>query len=399
MSTKEEHTISAGTVWLLATAAGLIVANLYYAQPLVGPISHATGLEPGAAGLIVTLTQIGYCLGLLFIVPLGDLLENRKLAVSLLAATALSLVAAAASNSAMLFLAAAFAIGLTAVAAQVLVPIAAHMSAPDRRGQTVGTVMSGLLLGIMLARPVASLVTDAFGWHAIFIISAVLTAGLALVLSKQLPQRQPLGTMNYARLLGSMWHLLKTTPVLRRRAAYQACTFGAFSMFWTTTPLILASPKFGLSQSGIAIFALVGVAGAIASPIAGRRADQGKTRSTTAMALGAAMLAFAAPLLLPGSRNFELGLLVIAAVVLDMGVSANLVLGQRAIFALGADVRSRLNGLYISIFFLGGAIGSSLGGWMYANYGWQGVLVSGLLFPAVAFALYLTEFAEQRVTA
>ena len=399
MSHQEEHTISAGMVWLLATAAGLIVANLYYAQPLVGPISRATGLEPGAAGLIVTLTQIGYCLGLLFIVPLGDLLENRKLAVSLLVATTASLVVAAASSSATPFLAAAFAIGLSACAAQVLVPIAAHMSAPERRGQTVGTVMSGLLLGIMLARPVASLVTDVFGWHAIFIISAVLTAILAFVLTKRLPQRQPHGAMKYTKLLSSMWDLLKTTPVLRRRAAYQACIFGAFSLFWTTVPLILASPAYGLSQTGIAIFALVGVAGAVASPFAGRRADQGKTRSTTGMAMIAAMLAFAVPLLLHGSRDFELGLLVLAAIVLDMGTSANLVLGQRAIFQLGAEVRSRLNGLYISIFFLGGAAGSSLGGWMFANYGWRGVLVAGLMFPAVAFAIYLTEFAEQRVPA
>jgi predicted MFS family arabinose efflux permease len=397
MSHKEQHSITTGTVWLLATAAGLIVANLYYAQPLVGPISRATGLDPGAAGLLVTLTQIGYCLGLLFIVPLGDLLENRKLSVSLLLATGVALVAAAMSQSAPLFLAAAFAIGLCSVAAQVLVPIAAHMSSPEKRGQTVGTVMSGLLLGIMLSRPVSSLVTDAFGWHAIFLISAVLTVGLAFVLHKQLPARQPEGSMSYAGLLASMWHLLKTTPVLRRRAFYQACTFGAFSLFWTTVPLILASDRFGMSQTGIAIFALVGVAGALVSPYAGRRADQGKSRSTTAMALGVSMLAFAVPLVLRGSREFELGLLVIAAIVLDMGVTANLVVGQRAIFSLGAEVRSRLNGLYVAIFFLGGAIGSSVGGWMFAHHGWQGVLATGLMFPVVAFALYLTEFAGGRV--
>lgn len=397
MSHKEEHSITTGTVWLLAVAAGLIVANLYYAQPLVGPISRATGLDPGAAGLLVTLTQIGYCLGLLFIVPLGDLLENRKLSFSLLLATGVALVAASVSSSATLFLAAAFAIGLCSVAAQVLVPIAAHMSSPEKRGQTVGTVMSGLLMGIMLSRPIASLVADAFGWHAIFLISAVATVALAFVLQKQLPERQPQGSMSYTQLLASMWHLLKTTPVLRRRAAYQACIFGAFSLFWTTVPLILASDKFGLSQTGIAIFALVGVAGAVVSPLAGRRADQGKSRSTTAMAMIISMLSFAAPLLIHGSREFELALLVVVAITLDMGVTANLVVGQRAIFSLGAEARSRLNGLYVSIFFLGGALGSSLGGWMYAHHSWQGVLATGLMFPAVAFALYLTEFAAERL--
>jgi predicted MFS family arabinose efflux permease len=385
--------ISRGMVLLLAAATGLIVANLYYAQTLVGPISRATGLTPGAAGLIVTLTQIGYCLGLLFIVPLGDLVENRRLIVSALCATALALLAAAFTGSAALFLAAAFCIGLGSVAAQVVVPFAAHLSPPHVRGQTVGKVMSGLLLGIMLARPVASLVADAFNWHTIFVLSAIGTASLALLLRSKLPQRQPTSGMSYPALLGSMWQLLKTTPILRRRAAYQACMFGAFSLFWTTVPLALATPYFHFSQSGIAVFALVGVAGAIASPIAGRRADHGKSRATTGMALAAGLLAFAAPLLLHGGRVADIALLVGASIVLDAGVSATLVTGQRAIFSLGADVRSRLNGLYMALFFMGGAIGSSLGGWMYAAHGWHGVLLTGLMFPLIALLVYATEFS------
>ncbi|MES2257367.1 MAG: MFS transporter [Pseudomonadota bacterium] len=386
-------------VLLLAAATGLIVANLYYAQTLVGPISHATGLAPGAAGLIVTLTQIGYCLGLLVIVPLGDLVENRRLIVTALGATALALLAAACTSSATLFLTAAFCIGVGSVAAQVVVPFAAHMSPPHNRGQTVGQVMSGLLLGIMLARPVSSLVADALNWHAIFVLSALVTATLALVLHHKLPPRRPTSTLPYPALLASMWHLLRTTPILRRRAAYQACMFGAFSLFWTTVPLALAAPYFHQSQTGIALFALVGVAGAIASPIAGRRADHGKSRATTGMALSAGLVAFAAPLLLHGDRLFDLGLLVIASIVLDAGVSASLVTGQRAIFALGADVRSRLNGLYMALFFAGGALGSSLGGWMYAAHGWHGVLLTGMLFPLTALLVYATEFVPVRVPA
>lgn len=378
-------------VWLMATATGLIVANLYYAQPLVGPISRATGLDAGAAGLIVTLTQMGYCLGMLFIVPLGDLVENRKLIVTALAGTACALAVAAFSTSAALFLVAMFCIGVGSVAAQIIVPFASHLSREETRGQTVGTVVSGLLLGIMLARPVASLVTDASNWHVIFVLSAFVIAGLALVLHRRLPQREPAHESTYPALLASLWHLLKTTPILRRRSAYQFCMFGAFSLFWTTVPLILASPAFGLSQTGIAIFALVGVAGALVSPIAGRRADQGKSRSTTAMALIAGVLSFAVPLLLHGGRTFELGLLVAASIVLDSAVSASLVTGQRAIYALSADVRSRLNGLYMAIFFLGGALGSSVGGWMYAHHGWQGVLMTGLMFPAAGLLVFSTE--------
>jgi predicted MFS family arabinose efflux permease len=378
-------------VWLLATATGLIVANLYYAQTLIGPISRATGLDPGAAGLIVTLTQIGYCLGLLFIVPLGDLMENRRLIFTALLTTALALLAASTTSSAPLFLLSAFCIGLGSVAAQVVVPFAAHLSRPEHRGQTVGTVMSGLLMGIMLARPVASLVADALGWHAIFILSAAGTTALAFLLRARLPQRTPDSGLHYFELLASMWQLLKSTPILRRRAAYQACMFGAFSLFWTSVSLELTGPNFELSQTGVAIFALVGVAGAIASPIAGRRADQGKSRSTTIIALSLGLIAFALPLLIHSTRLVNLGVLVLTSIVLDMGVSANLVTGQRAIFALPPEIRSRLNGLYMALFFMGGAVGSSLGGWMFAAHGWQGVMLAGLAFPAIALCVFATE--------
>ncbi|NGZ88078.1 MFS transporter [Duganella aceris] len=378
-------------VWLFAVATGLIVANLYYAQTLIGPISRATGLDPGAAGLIVTLTQIGYCLGLLFIVPLGDLVENRRLIFIALLTTATALLAASATSSAHLFLFACFCVGLGSVAAQIVVPFAAHMSRPETRGQTVGKVMSGLLMGIMLARPVSSLIADAFGWHAIFVISAAGTIALAFLLRAKLPQRQPDSGLHYFALLGSMWQLLKTTPVLRRRAAYQACMFGAFSLFWTCVSLELTGPNFKLSQSGVAIFALVGVAGAIASPIAGRRADQGKSRSTTLVALTLGVLAFAMPLLVHATQLVNLGVLVATSIVLDMGVSANLVTGQRAIFALPPEIRSRLNGLYMALFFMGGALGSSLGGWMFAAHGWTGVLWTGLAFPLTALCVFATE--------
>ena len=387
-----QHDISSGMVWLFAVATGLIVANLYYAQTLIGPISRATGLDPGAAGLIVTLTQLGYCLGLLFIVPLGDLVENRRLIFIALLTTAVALLSASATSSALLFLFACFCIGLGSVAAQIVVPFAAHMSKPETRGKTVGKVMSGLLMGIMLARPVSSLIADAFGWHAIFVLSALGTTALAFLLRARLPQRRPDSGLHYFALLGSMWHLLKTTPILRRRAAYQACMFGAFSLFWTCVSLELTGPNFNLSQSGVAIFALVGVAGAIASPIAGHRADQGKSRSTTFIALALGVLAFAMPLLVHSSeRLVNLGVLVATSIVLDMGVSANLVTGQRAIFALPPEIRSRLNGLYMALFFMGGAVGSSLGGWMFSAHGWTGVLWTGLAFPLMALCVFATE--------
>lgn len=383
--------ISPGMIRLLAVSAGLIVANLYYAQTLVGPISVATGLSAGAAGLVVTLTQVGYALGLLFIVPLGDLLENRRLVFGALLATAAALGAAAVSTNAWLFLAASLGIGLGSVAAQVLVPFAAHLSREETRGQAVGKVVSGLLLGIMLARPVASLVADHAGWHAVFGGAAVAILVLAFVLRSRLPQRVPTHALSYGKLIGSLWTLLATTPLLRRRAAYHAGLFGAFSLFWTVTPMMLEGPAFHLSQTGIAIFALVGMAGAIASPVAGRLADAGHTLPATAAALVLGIAGFALPLYQPASRELAIGVLAVASIVLDMAVAANLVLGQRAIFSLGAEVRSRLNGLYFALFFGGGALGSALGAWVFAAHGWNAALLAGMAFPALALLYWLGE--------
>lgn len=383
--------IAPGMVRLLAFSAGLIVANLYYAQTLVGPISAATGLSPQAAGLIVTLTQVGYALGLLFIVPLGDLLENRRLVFVALLATAASLAVAAFSSSAWVFLGASLGIGLGSVAAQVLVPFAAHLSREETRGQTVGKVVSGLLLGIMLARPAASLVADHGGWHMVFGGAALAILVLAFVLRSRLPQRMPAHQLNYGQLIGSLRTLLATTPLLRRRAAYHAGLFGAFSLFWTVTPMMLEGPQFQLSQTGIAVFALVGMAGAVASPVAGRLADRGHTLPATAAALVLGILGFALPLFAPGSGTLALGVLVAASIVLDMAVAANLVLGQRAIFALGAEVRSRLNGLYFALFFAGGALGSAAGAWVFAHHGWQAALLTGMAFPGAALVYWLGE--------
>ncbi|MDQ1913549.1 MFS transporter [Paenibacillus sp. GD4] len=389
-----EKSVSASLIFLLAAACGIIAANLYYAQPLVGPIGSAIGLSTGAAALIVTLTQIGYGIGLLFVVPLGDILENRKLIVSSLLVTAAVLTIAAVVKSAALFLTASLVIGVGSVAAQILVPYAAHLSPEALRGRYVGNVMSGLLLGIMLARPISSLVAEYLGWRAVYFISGALILVLALVLGKALPARRPSTATAYPALLLSMLHLLKTTQALRRRAIYHACVFGTFSLFWTTVPLVLTGPAFHFTQTEVALFALVGVVGAIAAPAAGRMADRGWVRPATGWALAFVILSGLLPLLVPTGSAIALPLLVGAAILLDMGVSANLVLGQRVIFSLGAEIRSRLNGLYMAIFFSGGAVGSAAGGWAYATWGWEGALLIGIALPVAAMAYYATEFTK-----
>jgi predicted MFS family arabinose efflux permease len=383
--------MSARLTGILAVACGLIAANIYYAQPLAGPIGAAVGLPSGATGLIVTLTQVGYGAGLLLVVPLGDLVENRRLVLGVIAIAALALFGAALASSPLPLLAASLAIGVGSVAVQILVPYAAHLAPEAVRGRVVGNVMSGLMLGIMLARPAASLVTALSSWPMVFVLSAAMMVVLALVLRKVLPPRVPHARLSYRQLLTSMAHLVRTTPVLRRRALYQACLFASFSLFWTVTPLLLAGPDFRLSQTGIGLFALAGVAGAIAAPIAGRLADRGWTRPATALAMAAVAVAFVLTWLGAAGSPAALALLVVAAIVLDFGVSANLVLGQRAIFALGAEQRGRLNGIYMATFFAGGAIGSALGGWAYAHGGWALASSIGIAFPIAALVYFATE--------
>ncbi|WP_110954430.1 MFS transporter [Anaerosinus massiliensis] len=388
----QNKTISQVPDWiilLLAISCGIIVANLYYAQPLIGPISMDTGLPLSSAGFIVTLTQLGYVIGLLFIVPLCDLIENKKLILFTLGIVILALLGAFFIHNAVLFLAISFFIGLGSVATQILIPYATYLSAEENRGQVVGNVMSGLLLGIMLARPIASFITNAWGWQAVFLLSAVITTILTALLSYILPKRQPIPTMHYVRLIGSLFSLLKTKKILRRRAFYQACLFGAFSLFWTVSPLWLAH-HFHLSQQEIALFALAGVSGAIAAPIAGRLADKGWSKRLTGIAIIIAALSFLLPHIFDHYTG-SLTMFVIAAITLDMSVSGNLVLSQRIIYSLGSEIRGRVNGVFMAVFFVGGAVGSALGGWAYAYGSWQLASMIGIGFPIVALLYYFTE--------
>lgn len=375
-------------VFLFACACGLIVANLYYAQPLIGLIAPEIGLSDSTASLIVTLTQLGYCLGLLLLAPLGDFLENRKLVVFTTCGAIVALLIITFAPNANWFLLGSLLVGIGSVSVQMLIPIAAHITPEARRGRTVGNIMSGLLLGIMLSRPLASITAHEFGWRAIFGFSTAVLFLLTIILWFCIPPRKPKSDHDYFSLIASLWPLFKNTPILRRRALYQAALFASFTLFWTTTPIFLAGPLFNLSQAGIAIFALVGAAGAISAPIAGRLADKGHTKIATGVALSTAGIAFLLSLF---GESGSLTALVLAGVLLDLSVQCNVVLGQRAIYSLGPEVRSRLNALYMAIFFGGGAIGSALASIAYVTGGWTLVAWIGFAFPAAAFLFFLTE--------
>ncbi|WP_295979429.1 MFS transporter [uncultured Variovorax sp.] len=388
--------LSPALTLVFAIACGLCVANIYYAQPLIGPISDTLQLHAGLAGLIMTLTQLGYGAGLLLLVPLADVVENRRLIVGALFGAVIGLVGIALSNSAVTFLAASFVVGTCAVAAQVLLPFASHLAPEATRGKVVGNIMAGLLGGIMLARPFASMVASALGWRAVFWLSAVLMATLIAVLWRALPQRHPHASMGYARTMASLPGIVWTTPVLRRRGLYQGMMFSGFQAFWTAVPLALAH-EFGMGQGGIAAFALAGAAGALMAPIAGRLADRGLTRPATGVAIAVALFSFVLGAV--AMHYHSLAGLVAAGILLDGAVQLCQVLNFRSLFMLAPELRGRLNGLFMTFIFICAAVASGIAAAVYAFHGWSGLCLLGGGYVLVALLYYATEFRTQAAAA
>jgi predicted MFS family arabinose efflux permease len=370
----------------LAFACGASVANLYYAQPLLGLLSRSFGVSQSTSTIVVTATQIGYALGLAFLLPLGDLLENRRLASRTLLLTAAALAVAAFSPDFWVFLAVSALIGITSVVAQILIPLAAHLAPAESRGRLVGQVMSGLLLGIMLARSVASFAAAAWGWRSIYAISAVVMLLTSLALLRMLPVRQPQHTARYSSLLASVGRLARTEPVLIRRALTQAAMFGAFTAYWTAVPYELVD-RHHMSQTGVAVFALVGAAGAAAAPVAGRLGDLGHGKAARAAALCVGLVA----ILVAGTGIGNVLVLALGGVLLDFAVQGHQVLSQRDIYALRPEARARVNSVYMTSVFLGGAASSAATGSVRAAWGWTGTMVMAAALVAVALALWAVE--------
>ncbi|MFF2852502.1 MFS transporter [Streptomyces sp. NPDC058001] len=374
-------------VALLAVACGMTVANLYYAQPLLSELRDVFHLSTTAAGGLITLTQVGYVVGMLFLVPLGDRFEKRHLVTVLLVITTVALAVAGVATSFPMLLIAALVAGATSVVAQILVPFAASLAPDEIRGRIVGRVMSGLLTGILLSRTVSSLVSDVAGWRVVFLGSAVLMALLAVALRLALPRQEPTTDVPYAQVLRSTVRLARTHPVLLRRGLYQAAMFGAFSAFWTTISYVLTGPGFHYSAIGVGLFALVGAGGAAIAPFAGRWADRGLVRPVTGVAFVVAAVAFA----LAGFGQHNIVLIGLAAILLDMAVQTTLILGQHTIYELDAGARARLNSAFIATFFIGGALGSEFGSMAYHAAGWTAVTLLGAALPVLAFLYWLTE--------
>ena len=375
-------------VLLFALATGVIVQGLYVAQPLVGAIAISLGLPPAMVSLVSTLALLGYALGLFLLVPLCDLVESRWLVLFTLAANALALLAEALPIPAPMFLAASLLAGLTATAIQMLIPLAAAMTVESQRGRVIGNITSGMMLGIMLSRPLASVIGGHWGWRASYAVLALAVAALASMLGRSMPRMPPSQHMPYPALLSSLARLWREEPTLRRRALSVAFCFGAFSAFWSLVALRLASAPFRLGADGIALFALVGVSGAVSAPLAGRLGDAGKAR--IAMRASHACIVLAAALAwlggTMGASSWGLATLLAAAVLLDAGTIGDLTLGRREVNLIRPEARGRINGLYTGVFFLGGAAGSALAGLAWARAGWPGACLVALGFAVAALA-------------
>lgn len=380
----------------MAVACGLLVANLYYAQAAIEPISQGIGLSPSAAGLVVTLTQLGYAAGLLLIVCLADLVENRRLILTTMVGAIVGLVGVAIAPDAAVFLIASFVVGVCSVSAQVLVPLATHLAPEQSRGRVIGNVMGGLLTGIMLARPFSNFVTAWLGWRAVFVIAAAMCAALFVVLAMRLPSRRPETGMRYTEVLGSTFKILATERPLQRRALYQALMFGLFNMFWTAAPLMLHH-TFGFGQVAIALFALAGAGGALSAPLAGRLADRGHAGAATGLAQAVMAAAFLASAWAVGAT--ALLPLIVFVVLLDGSTQINQVVGQRIIYGIAPEARGRINSIYMFTAFLGGAAGSLISPALYNAGGWTLVALVGGITAAVTLGLFLTERFEPRAIA
>lgn len=371
-------------LWIMAIASGLAVANLYYNQPLLADMATSFGISRDKAGYISTFTQIGYALGMLLFVPLGDIRERRKLISTLLILVTISLLGAAASTHIVWMYIASFAIGLTTVVPQILVPFSAQLATPEQRGKVIGTVMSGLLFGILLARTISGLIGGTWGWRWMYGIAAIMMFVLFLVLRRQLPHVEPLMKSTYSELLISIGGLIRQYAVLREGALIGALNFASFSVFWTSLSFYLEGEPYHYSSQIAGLFGLVGVVGALGAPIVGRIADRIQPKWIIGAMIVVTLISFA----FFGWLGGTLIGLMIGIVLLDLGVQGAQVSNQARIYALNDSARSRLNTVLMVSTFVGGAIGSSVSSYMWKIGGWSAVSLSGGVFMLLSLIVW-----------
>ncbi|MBL5930442.1 MFS transporter [Lelliottia amnigena] len=377
--TKTSQGLSPALILLMSVATGLAVASNYYAQPLLDTIARAFSLSASSTGFIVTAAQLGYAAGLLFLVPLGDMFERRRLIVSMTLLAAGGMLITASSQSLTMMIIGTALTGLFSVVAQILVPLAATLAAPDKRGKVVGTIMSGLLLGILLARTVAGLLASLGGWRTVYWVASVLMVIMALALWRGLPKVKQENHLNYPQLLGSVFSLFTQDKLLRTRALLGCFTFANFSILWTSMAFLLASPPFNYSEGMIGLFGLAGAAGALGARPAGGLADKGKSHLTTTTGLILLLLSWAAI----WYGHISVMALIVGILVLDLTVQGVHITNQTVIYRLKPEARNRLTAGYMTSYFIGGAAGSLISASAWQHAGWAGVCLAGTVVAVI----------------
>ncbi|MEW5016574.1 MFS transporter [Enterobacter hormaechei] len=389
--TKTTQGLSPALILLMSVATGLAVASNYYAQPLLDTIARAFDLSASSAGFIVTAAQLGYAAGLLFLVPLGDMFERRMLIVSMTLLAAGGMLITASSQSLTMMIIGTALTGLFSVVAQILVPLAATLASPEKRGKVVGTIMSGLLLGILLARTVAGLLASLGGWRTVCWVASVLMLIMALALWRGLPKVKQENHLNYPQLLASVFSLFTRDKLLRTRAILGCLTFANFSILWTSMAFLLAAPPFNYSEGVIGLFGLAGAAGALGARPAGGLADKGKSHMTTSAGLVLLLLSWAAI----WYGHVSVLALIVGILVLDLTVQGVHITNQTVIYRMKPDARNRLTAGYMTSYFIGGAAGSLISASAWQHAGWTGVCAIGAIVAAINLLVWWRGYHRQ----
>ncbi|MEB7917911.1 MFS transporter [Enterobacter mori] len=389
--TKTTQGLSPALILLMSVATGLAVASNYYAQPLLDTIARAFNLSASSAGFIVTAAQLGYAAGLLFLVPLGDMFERRMLIVSMTLLAASGMLITASSQSLTMMIIGTALTGLFSVVAQILVPLAATLASPEKRGKVVGTIMSGLLLGILLARTVAGLLASLGGWRTVYWVASVLMVVMALALWRGLPKVKQENHLNYPQLLASVFSLFTQDKLLRTRALLGCFTFANFSILWTSMAFLLAAPPFNYSEGVIGLFGLAGAAGALGARPAGGLADKGKSHMTTTAGLVLLLLSWAAI----WYGHVSVLALIVGILVLDLTVQGVHITNQTVIYRVKPEARNRLTAGYMTSYFIGGAAGSLISASAWQHAGWTGVCAIGAIMAVLNLLVWWRGYHRQ----
>lgn len=377
--------LTAGLTWLMAIAVGLIVANLYYIQPLMGDIARQFGVADSTIGYAVTICQAGLAFGTLTILPLGDVTDRRRLIIMSCVGSGISLLLMATAQSVPVFLGANLLLGITSIATHLQVSYAAHLAPPDKRGHAVGAVMSGLLVGVLAARTVSGYAGAWFGWRTMITAAAVVTFLLGILLRIYLPKDNESHTMRYSDLLGSLPRLFASQSVLRDACVYGALTFAVFNAFWATFTFYIESPVFSLGSKAVGEFSLVAVGGALTANLAGRLTSRVHPWNIVAGSLLLTLLAFVVYYYFGAT----IAGLVVGIVLMDLGIQATHIGNQTMVHSLMPQARNRLHCIYMVTYFIGGSAGSALGNYSYARLGWTGTCLTGAALSALALIYWV----------